>query len=105
MRNGSMLRLEAGRVLVTSCIAALRAMLEQGRPLRRSDAGCRTTCRRSRTVAWYVRSLLLLSNSVLDGDAPLSVQPDASGFIPLFDGKTLDGWTVRCLPKELEVCE
>jgi multimeric flavodoxin WrbA len=25
---------------------------------------------------------------------------DESGFIPLFDGRTLDGWAIRCLPKD-----
>ena len=25
------------------------------------------------------------------------------GFTPLFDGKTLDGWTVNCLPKDKEL--
>jgi hypothetical protein len=25
---------------------------------------------------------------------------DESGFMPLFDGKTLDGWTIQCLPKD-----
>ena len=25
---------------------------------------------------------------------------DESGFVPLFDGKTLDGWTIQCLPKD-----
>jgi multimeric flavodoxin WrbA len=25
---------------------------------------------------------------------------DESGFVPLFDGRTLDGWTINCLPKD-----
>ena len=28
---------------------------------------------------------------------------DESGFIPLFDGKTLNGWTINCLPKDKEL--
>jgi uncharacterized membrane-anchored protein len=27
---------------------------------------------------------------------------DEPGFISLFDGKTLDGWTIDCLPKDKE---
>ena len=34
--------------------------------------------------------------------APLSAGGDEPGFAPLFDGKTLDGWTVNCLPKDRE---
>ena len=28
---------------------------------------------------------------------------DEAGFIPLFDGKTMDGWTINCLPKDKEL--
>ncbi len=28
---------------------------------------------------------------------------DESGFVPLFDGQTLNGWTVQCLPKDKEL--
>ncbi len=34
--------------------------------------------------------------------APASALAAEEGFIPLFDGKTLDGWTVRCLAKDRE---
>lgn len=30
-------------------------------------------------------------------------RPDASGFVSLFDGKTLDGWVIKCLPKDREL--
>lgn len=28
---------------------------------------------------------------------------DEPGFVPLFDGKTLNGWTINCLPKDKEL--
>ncbi len=31
---------------------------------------------------------------------PLAVAADEEGFTPLFDGRTLDGWTINCLPKD-----
>jgi multimeric flavodoxin WrbA len=31
---------------------------------------------------------------------PAAGSADESGFVSLFDGKTLDGWTVNCLPKD-----
>lgn len=30
-------------------------------------------------------------------------RPDESGFVSLFDGKTLDGWTIKCLPKDRDM--
>ena len=36
---------------------------------------------------------------VLISLAPLAVQAAEPGFTPLFDGKTLNGWTIDCLPR------
>jgi hypothetical protein len=32
-----------------------------------------------------------------------AVQANETGFIPLFDGKTLGGWEIKCLPKDKEL--
>jgi multimeric flavodoxin WrbA len=37
--------------------------------------------------------------------APIADADRENGFVPLFDGKTLDGWTVRCLPKDQALAE
>ena len=46
----------------------------------------------SRKIPWMVALLL----------APLAAAAAEPGFTPLFDGKTLDGWTVNHLPKDKE---
>jgi hypothetical protein len=35
--------------------------------------------------------------------APMSSLAAEEGFTPLFDGKTLKGWTINCLPKDREL--
>ena len=47
----------------------------------------------SRKIPWMV--VLLLS--------PVAARAAEPGFTPLFDGKTLDGWTVHHLPKDKEL--
>jgi hypothetical protein len=44
---------------------------------------------------YFARTWLLL----LLG-AAMPVRADEPGFVSLFDGKTLDGWTINCLPKD-----
>jgi hypothetical protein len=46
-----------------------------------------------RKLLWFA---LLLS-------APAVSVAAEEGFTPLFDGKTLDGWTINCLPKDREL--
>ncbi len=41
-----------------------------------------------------------LSGSALLFAAALAGQAAEPGFVPLFDGKTLAGWTIKCLPKD-----
>ncbi len=44
------------------------------------------------------------THSGLAGEAPQAATAAAEpGFVSLFDGKTLEGWTVKCLPKDKEV--
>jgi multimeric flavodoxin WrbA len=41
-----------------------------------------------------------LKASAPAGAPPMRAWPGESGFVPLFDGQTLDGWTINCLPKD-----
>jgi len=58
-----------------------------------------------RTLACLALILALAGSSILDAnalDAPPPAQgapaPDADGFVPIFDGKTLDGWKAPDIP-------
>jgi hypothetical protein len=39
----------------------------------------------------------------LGGGATPDPRLNESGFLPLFDGQTLAGWTIKCLPKDQEL--
>lgn len=45
--------------------------------------------------------LALLGTALACGSLPASA-PEEKDFTPLFDGKTLAGWTINCLPKDRE---
>jgi len=51
-----------------------------------------------RTVFWPA---LLASMIAASGSVPAPAAEE-EGFTPLFDGKTLAGWTINCLPKDKE---
>jgi hypothetical protein len=47
------------------------------------------------------RSILIVSIFCSLAAGPRGVRgADESGFVPLFDGKTLNGWSIKCLPKD-----
>ena len=47
-----------------------------------------------RVIQWSAVGLVLVLAM------PSLARAEEPGFVPLFDGKTLDGWTVDCLPKD-----
>ena len=53
---------------------------------------------RSSSSALVGLSLMLAIASIAGAD-------DDTGFVSLFDGKTLSGWTVKCLPKDRELAK
>jgi acetyl esterase/lipase len=52
--------------------------------------------------AWQEKSLAWLARLKFM-PAETAARPDEPGFVSLFDGKTLEGWTVNCLPQDREL--
>jgi acetyl esterase/lipase len=48
----------------------------------------------TKSLAWLAQLKFLPTGAAASADEP--------GFVTLFDGKTLDGWTVNCLPQDSE---